>query len=85
MYATISSSNIRYGKSSPRSKYKTLIVDQSKGTECSLNSECDYGLACIRNLCVDPCNREEYDACGVNAECKVSTVNDQDVCIEILL
>lgn len=35
--------------------------------ECTINSDCPFYLACIRNKCIDPCP----GSCGINAQCQV--------------
>lgn len=36
--------------------------------ECRLNTDCDYSLACVRELCINPC---DDDICAPNALCTI--------------
>lgn len=42
--------------------------------ECTINSECQSSLACIREKCIDPCP----GSCGVGAICNV--INHTPIC-----
>lgn len=42
--------------------------------ECSINSECQSNMACIREKCKDPCP----GSCGINAVCNV--INHTPIC-----
>lgn len=46
--------------------------------ECTINSQCASNLACIKELCVNPCP----GSCGFNAECKVLNHIPNCHCIE---
>lgn len=42
--------------------------------ECTINSDCPSNLACINQICQDPCS----GSCGLNAKCNV--INHTPIC-----